>query len=524
MKTFPTQSCVVSSCAASPPILRGQVLRLCANPFAVALCCFLVLIAVTPAVAQSRSQAAASIAAALRSRDYQQALQLSRSALQAFPNDPQLLAMEGLSLSGMGNNHGALTAYDAALKLVPDYLPALEGAAQIEYNAGSERAADLLQRILKIRPDDPTSNAMLGVLAYRHHDCGSAIRHFQLGAEVLSSQPAALEEYGFCLVRTDHAADAVKVYATLVSLSPQNPRATIHLAAAQFIAGQSQQALATLEPLLRQSGADAEAFDIASNAAEEIGNTPRAVRLLREALIRNPQNVNYYLDFATLAFDHSSYDVGIDMLNVGLRHLPKSAPLYLARGILHVQLGQYDQGESDFEAAERLDPRQVFSSESESLAQLQQNPAGDALSTVRSRLKQHPNDPVLLYLLAKTLAQNGAQPGSPEFREALRSAERAIQLNPSLLLGRDLLGKLYFDNGQFAKSIEQCRLALRADPTDQEAIYRLTQALRKSGQRTEIPQLLKRLAGLREEDRKKEADRNRYKLIESVPGKVSLNQ
>ena len=57
---------------------------------------------------------------------------------------------------------------------------------------------------------------------------------------------------------------------------------------------------ALANPLLRQPEPDAEALDIASNAAEKLGGTPRAVEVLRQAIVINPGKVDYYLDFATL--------------------------------------------------------------------------------------------------------------------------------------------------------------------------------------------------------------------------------
>lgn len=421
--------------------------------------------------------------------------------------------MQAMALAGLGKDREALASYDASLKLAPNYLPALEGAAQIEYNAGNERATALLNRILKISPDDPTTHAMLAVLAYKKQDCEAAVAHFQAAGEIVVSQPAALDEFGFCLVRTGRLADAVKDYETLVSISP-TPRARIHLAAAQVLNNQPKDALRTLDPILQQSQPDAEALDIASKAAEKLGDTPRAVQLMRGAIVGDPGNPDYYLGFATLAFDHSSFQVGIDMLNVGISRLPKSAALYLARGILHIQLAQYDKGEADFETADRLDPGQSFGSESKSLAKIQENGAADALTSVRAQLKAHPDDPMLLYLFADSMDQNGAQPGTPDFQSALRAAQRAVELRPDLHLARNLLAKLYYEDGQLAPAIEQCRITLRSNPTDQEALYRLVQSLRKTGQTGQIPDLLKRLATLREKERENEASKNRYKLIE----------
>jgi tetratricopeptide (TPR) repeat protein len=79
----------------------------------------------------------ASIVSALRSREFDKALQLLQPALQSAPNNHQLWTFQGLAYSGKGEQKSALGSYQKALKSSPDYLPALEGAAQLEYEAGN---------------------------------------------------------------------------------------------------------------------------------------------------------------------------------------------------------------------------------------------------------------------------------------------------------------------------------------------------------------------------------------------------
>jgi tetratricopeptide (TPR) repeat protein len=117
---------------------------------------------------------------------------------------------------------------------------------------------------------------------------------------------------------------------------------------------------------------------------------------------------------------------------------------------------------------------------------------------------------------AQILIQQGADPGSPEFKQAIASAEESARLNPDFALAHDLLGSLYLKSGQLKPSMEQSRLALKQNPSDQEALYHLIQALRQSGEsnKGELPALVKRLAELRQETRNQEALGNRYKLYE----------
>jgi len=265
--------------------------------------------------------------------------------------------------------------------------------------------------------------------------------------------------------------------------------------------------------LLESSPPDPDVLDLASAAYEETGDTPRAVSLLRQAIVASPQKVKYYVDFAALSFKHESFRVGVEMIDAGLAQLPKAAPLYIARGILYIQMGQFEKGQSDFESANKLDSGQASAAVAEGLAQLQASNLDQALKTVETQLKAHPNDAFLNYLKAEIISQGGPAVGTPEFNEAVKAASRAIQLQPDFPLARNVLGNLYLQSGQNERAIEQCRAVLRENPSDQIAMYHLLLALRKiNDPKGEVPGLVKRLAELRAQSQQQEASANRYKL------------
>jgi len=455
-----------------------------------------------------------SITAALRAGQFDAALNLLQPELGQNPGNPQLWALRGIALSGKGDKKEALTAFRKALVISPDYLPALEGAAQIEYENGRKDAVALLQHVLRLRPDDPTSHAMLAVLAYRQRDCAAAVTHFERSGSLVDSQPGALQEYGDCLVRLKENEKAIAVFSRALAQPDADAALRVRLASIQMMAQHPKDAIATLQPVLQENTTDADVLDLAASAYEADGNTPEAVRLLRQAILADPHNLNLFLDFANVSMDHQSYQVGVDMINAGLSAQPKAAPLYVARGVLYVQLAEYDKAEADFEKADALDPRQEMGSAAEGLAAVQANDPDRALATVRAKLAKKPNDPFLLYLQADILTQRGPDPASAEFREAMESAKKAVALRPSLASAHDVLAKLYLQAGQNDAAIAQSRKALTSDPKDQTALYHLIQALRKSGRTEEIPNLLKRLADLRMEGTKEEAAHNRYKLVE----------
>lgn len=454
------------------------------------------------------------ISSALQAHEFVRAEDLARDALKQFPDNAQLWAMQGVAYSGLNETKQALDSFRAALKISPGYIPALQGAIQIEFNDGSSAGIPHLKRLLKLRPTDQTSHAMLAVLEYQQGDCADAVIHFEKAGTLLDSKPDGLHAHAACLVKLRQFDKAVEVFKSVLALNPEDVRERHLLAAVQLMAHQPQDAITTLRPLLESGNAKAETLELAATAYEASKDTPQAVATLRQAILLEPQNANLYVDFANISSTHDSFQVGIDVVSDGIVQLPKSAPLYLARGVLYVQLAEYDKAENDFEKAYELDPHQSLTSAAQGLLAAQENDLDRALATVQAKLAVKPNDPILLYLRADFLSQKGVEPGTPDFTLAMRSAQKAVVMQPNLSGVRTVLAKLYLQAGNYPQAVEQCRKALDRDPNDQTALYHLIQGLRKMGDKREIPDLLKRLALLRKQAARDESQRNQYKLVE----------
>lgn len=461
------------------------------------------------------SRAFENIQAAIQSKQYDQALASVNAFLENAPNDERLLTLQGMALAGLGKQEDALHAYNSALRNSPNFLPALEAAAELEYSRGSSRALPLLRRILKIRPADPTANAMLGTLAYRNQDCSVAVIHFAKSAQFIRDWQGALEQYAECLVALDRLQEAIPIFADILQKSPDDVHARYRLAVVQMATHHTDNALETLQPLLVSEKQESYVLDLAALAYEDKLDTPRAVQLLRNAIIADPTVVKYYLDFATLAFTHGSFETGIEMMTVGIQHIPDAGALFMARGVLRMQVADYSESEDDFRRAYTLDPSLSSSGIAIGMAAAQRGDLDKALKTTEAQLKKHPEDAFLQYMKASILTQQGAIPGSRNFEAALEAALEATKRNPKFVLARDSLADLYMQSGAFDQAIIQSRLALKTDPSDQTAVYHLLQSLRHKGAGThqEVADLAKRLVSLRREAYQRDALVNRYKLV-----------
>jgi tetratricopeptide (TPR) repeat protein len=468
-----------------------------------------------PAQGPAAQDEVGGISDALRTRNFTLALTLSQTALVKRPNDYRIWTLRGMATAGTGNLPLAVSAYRHALRLAPDYLPALEGAAQTEFQMGHDAARPLLLKVLAQRPEDPTTHAMLGVLEYRNRNCSEAVIHFQNAAAVIRSQPEALTGFGLCLAALKRNEDAVAVFAQALALDPAKSLARYNLALAQWNFHLAEDALTTLEPLIDATPADGDALVLGTEILESKGDTSHAIELLRKAILEYPKDVDAYLQFATLSYDHASPQVGIDILNVGITQLPNEPRLYLVRGILLTQFGEFTRATEDFETASRIDPNLQFLAVAEGLVKSQRHNSTQALSEFRAAVKAHPNEAYAQYLLAEALQEQGKSEGSPEYREEVAAAKRAITLDPSMVAAHDLLSTVYLVNGHTDLAIEQSRAALALDPSDQQAVYHLIVELRKTDQKDQIPMLLKRMIELRTNAENSHEAKKQYRLYET---------
>jgi tetratricopeptide (TPR) repeat protein len=183
--------------------------------------------------------------------------------------------------------------------------------------------------------------------------------------------------------------------------------------------------------------------------------------------------------------------------------------------MLYVHLAEYQKAQDDFDTAYKLDPRQSLTAAAQGLTAVQQNDLGSALAGVQQKLRTRADDPILLYMQADVLAQEDPEPGGTQFQLAVNSARKAVALKPALGPAHTVLAKLYLMAGQFAPAATECRRALEDDPADQTALYYLIRASAKTDRKEEVPDLLKRLALMRQQAANIKREANRFKLVDA---------
>ena len=183
------------------------------------------------------------------------------------------------------------------------------------------------------------------------------------------------------------------------------------------------------------------------------------------------------------------------------------------QGVIHAQLGRYEEAEAAFQRAAQLSPDQEPAALGLTVAMQQTGRLAESIELLRKRVAKNPNEATTQLMLGQALIKNGAEPGQEEFEEAQAALLRSVELKPDVALARVELGRLYLKSGDLDKAIAQLQQALTLHPSQRTATYQLMFALRKAGRPQEAAALARKVRAQLQREKQEEVQRNRYQLV-----------
>lgn len=454
------------------------------------------------------------VAEAIRAGRIEQAVRMADRLSEVAPGDPRPLTLKGFALTQLGQPEEALDSYESALALAPDYLPALQGAAELEMRLGRTQAGERLERIVQIQPGNPTAHAMLGVLAYGTGDCERALEHFGRGESVVSGDAEAMRQRAECRFTLGRFEEAAEDFRRLVAGEQANPALRYNLGLALYEAGRTEEAVRELLVAVEAvDPPDIDTLSLLADAQHAALDPPGALETLQRAIKNHPRTERLYLQLAELCIEHGAYDLGVEIVDIGIKNIPGSHRILTMRGILLAELGRYDEAEAAFVAAAEADSDTQSAAVGLSLTLQKTGRMDESIEILKDRVAASPDDAVAQFFYAQALIRQGVEPGSPEFQQALQGLLLAAERLPGEAPPKVELGKLYLRAKQPEQAITVLEEAAQLAPDDRQATYNLMIALRRLGRASEAAALAARMREQLDQAQDEEIQRNRYRLV-----------
>jgi len=278
-------------------------------------------------------------------------------------------------------------------------------------------------------------------------------------------------------------------------------------------AGDYEGAIRVADELLRGNQRSGELYNLLSRALVASGRVQEAYDALRTAAALEPSEEQHYLDLALICLDHENFDLGMEIVEVGLRHKPTTPRLHLYRGVLLVMKGLVAEAEQEFEKARALGPDGPVPYVALAMAWMQSGQTSKAVDLLRGRMKGELREAIVPYMFGVALMRAGIDPEDDAAGEAIRAFEAAIRLDPQLSGPRTELGKILLRRGDTGRAIEHLERAVSLDPENPAPAYLLAQAYRRLGDTARAQGLLARVSTLNAQGRSEDPDRELKRIV-----------
>jgi tetratricopeptide (TPR) repeat protein len=452
--------------------------------------------------------------------------------LAAAPRDLKALNLLGIALTGEGKRDEANRRFRAALAIDAGFHPALKNLAVNEYDAGRIVAARAhFERVLSLSPSDEIAHVYLAEIDFGAKRCPAALAHYEKTGARVTQNPVWALHYGRCLLEARRVPQAVAVldriapeeFAALFEAGVALGQAGAHAEAARYFAaarkgygdayaagynetlmlieaGDNDGAIRVGQALIAEGKAPGELYNLLSRAYVGAGRIQEAYDALRQATRLEPKAAENYVDLAMICVEHDNFDLGLEIVDIGLGQLPDSWVLHLQRGVLLAMKALPAEAEKEFETARRLAPEQTVPWAALGMVWMESGRADQAVEILRGEVKRR-KDHVLPYIFAVALLRSGVDPASPAAVEAVEALRASIRARADFAPARAELGRLLFKRDEVDLATLELEKAAALDPGNTQALYFLAQAYRKKGDRAKAQELLARVSRVNAEER-----------------------
>jgi tetratricopeptide (TPR) repeat protein len=392
------------------------------------------------------------------------------------PANVRLCQQIGLAYTRANDFNRAAEFFRKALAIDPQNTPSAKNLGTVLWFAGQKTESGAIFRSLEKKiPADAVPQLYLGLYAYDLKDMEQAAVHF-------------------------HRAGA---------LASDNPDVLPAVVTTFMITGRAQEAVEILER--RCAGdCDPQIYRWLGDAYDRQNLPHKAWDSYSKAIATAPQMEENYLALAAFAIEHKNASIARDVLRRGLAQLPGSARLSLETGLVWALEGNFDQARREFRHASSLDPNWSLPLLALGITDLQTGDPADGAEVFRRAKQIAPGDYRCYYFHA--LALNRSQTSqSPAVRsQAIEELHHAIALDPTRAQTRVALAQNLISAGPTVEAEAQLREAIRLDPTEPAALYKLALLCKREGKKQEADRLLTAFASLK---KKAGADENEFVLL-----------
>ena len=231
-----------------------------------------------------------------------------------------------------------------------------------------------------------------------------------------------------------------------------------------FQSGQLAEAAALLKPLVKRQSRDALACHLLGLCEFQLGAQASARRHLDAALSIAPEQIDFYINYATLLLQSGAHKDAMSICTAGLRRAPEHIQLIYLRATLNAALEQYELALVDFDVLLSHDLKNHIWIVERAVCLAQTGQSDEAIAILSQATQAEPADFSAPYNLSKVLLSQRC------FNDARRTIQVALTRAPQHAIIHSQDAIILAETGEFAQALSAHDRAVSLDPRSAEVL------------------------------------------------------
>jgi len=298
---------------------------------------------------------------------WDKAIEAFQRAIALQPKNFEVHNNLGYALEEAGYYKEALAEYEVALKIKPDYRPALENIlsgvgrwSQDLIDHGQYSAAeDILKAGIARAPDAGELYYFLGVTYQAMGKSAESLAMWKKAAQIRPDSSIAHYVKAVEKISATDYPGAVSELNEAIKKKPDNAYAHNLMGIILANIGKPQEAIARFETAIKHKPNYAEAYLSIATLHERAGKMDDAIKYYKMATIKNPYSVRALMHMGKIYFMAGRFFDAESCYQRALRIQPLSAPIYNDLAFTLAQQNKLNEAIKAFETAGQLNPRNI---------------------------------------------------------------------------------------------------------------------------------------------------------------------
>jgi tetratricopeptide (TPR) repeat protein len=314
-----------------------------------------------------------------------------------------------------------------------------------------------------------------------------------------SAAEAELQK-GIVLSRSGKFEEAIPHFLAAQGRVRDGAALSFNLALCYVGTGQYRPAIALLNELRSNGTSNANVENLLAQSLLGNRQPEEAFAAFERASRLAPENEKLYLYVVESCMDNGYLDMGLRVVETGLKRLPRSAPLVFEHGILLARLDFIDAAMKELQKVAELAPGSDVAYIAAAQKKIFESDVDEAVRIAGEGIRKGKQHFMLLALYGEALILSGVEVRSQEFADARAALEQSVTLSPTYVSARMSLGKLYLMEGRIDDAIVHLSVARELDPKNSAVYSNLAAAYRRKGDTARAEEMLAILDKLNKEE------------------------